>query len=258
MFFGLWFFVIRRLAEKQGMGGFMSIGKSRAKVYVEKQTGVTFADVAGVDEAGRGPLAGPVVAAAVILDDLKPIKGLADSKQLTARRREKLYDEIRAKALCCSIAQASVEEIDRLNILNATMLAMQRAVAGLGMARRLTRAGEKSNPISITKDEDGVWRFSGAPDARAEHDAGRQRVGQVFELLGQHVAGLQVGHHQDVGVAGDDRFDALGLRGDQRHRVVEAQRPVQHAAGDLAAVGHLAQRRGVQRRDHLRVDRLDR
>ena len=87
--------------------------------------------VAGVDEAGRGPLAGPVVAAAVILDDLKPIKGLADSKQLTAKRREKLYDEIRAKALCCSIAEASVEEIDRLNILQATMLAMQRAVAGL-------------------------------------------------------------------------------------------------------------------------------
>ena len=87
--------------------------------------------IAGVDEAGRGPLAGPVVAAAVILDDLKPIKGLADSKQLTAKRREKLYDEIRAKALCCSIAQASVEEIDRLNILHATMLAMQRAVQGL-------------------------------------------------------------------------------------------------------------------------------
>ncbi|AOF87940.1 ribonuclease HII family protein [Hydrogenophaga sp. RAC07] len=87
--------------------------------------------VAGVDEAGRGPLAGPVVAAAVILDDLKPIKGLADSKQLTAMRRERLYDEIRAKALCCSIALASVEEIDELNILQATMLAMRRAVLGL-------------------------------------------------------------------------------------------------------------------------------
>ncbi|MBI3532163.1 MAG: ribonuclease HII [Burkholderiales bacterium] len=87
--------------------------------------------VAGVDEAGRGPLAGPVVAAAVILDDLNPIQGLADSKKLTATRREKLYDEIRAKALCCSIAEASVEEIDQLNILQATMLAMRRAVEGL-------------------------------------------------------------------------------------------------------------------------------
>lgn len=87
--------------------------------------------VAGVDEAGRGPLAGPVVAAAVILDDLQPIKGLADSKVLTALRRERLFDEIRAKALCCSIAEASVEEIDQFNILQATLLAMRRAVEGL-------------------------------------------------------------------------------------------------------------------------------
>ena len=87
--------------------------------------------VAGVDEAGRGPLAGPVVAAAVILDDTRPIAGLADSKVLTALRRERLYDEIRAKALCCSIGEADVAEIERLNILQATMLAMQRAVDGL-------------------------------------------------------------------------------------------------------------------------------
>jgi ribonuclease HII len=87
--------------------------------------------VAGVDEAGRGPLAGPVVAAAVILDELNPIEGLADSKKLTALRREKLYDEIRAKALCCSIALATCEEIDNINILQATLLAMKRAVEGL-------------------------------------------------------------------------------------------------------------------------------
>lgn len=87
--------------------------------------------IAGVDEAGRGPLAGPVVAAAVILDDLRPIAGLNDSKKLSAAKREKLFDEIRAKALCCSIAQASVEEIDEINILQATLLAMRRAVEGL-------------------------------------------------------------------------------------------------------------------------------
>ena len=87
--------------------------------------------LAGVDEAGRGPLAGPVVAAAVILDDLKPIRGLNDSKLLTARARERLWTEIHAKALCFCIAQASVEEIDELNILQATMLAMRRAVEGL-------------------------------------------------------------------------------------------------------------------------------
>ncbi len=103
--------------------------------------------VAGVDEAGRGPLAGPVVAAAVILDELKPIKGLADSKTLTALRRAKLFDEIRAKALCCSIAQASVEEIDRLNILQATMLAMRRAVDGLRLRPKLVLVDGNRIPV---------------------------------------------------------------------------------------------------------------
>ncbi len=87
--------------------------------------------LAGVDEAGRGPLAGPVFAAAVILDDLQPIRGLADSKKLSPRQRERLYDEICAKALCCCVAQASVQEIDELNILQATLRAMRRAVEGL-------------------------------------------------------------------------------------------------------------------------------
>ena len=108
--------------------------KSSANPLVAEQVALVWDApglMAGVDEAGRGPLAGPVVAAAVILDDLNPIKGLADSKTLSAPRREKLYDEIRAKALCCSIAQASVAEIDDINILQATMLAMRRAVEGL-------------------------------------------------------------------------------------------------------------------------------
>lgn len=85
----------------------------------------------GVDEAGRGPLAGPVVAAAVMLDPGKPIEGLRDSKKLSARARERLADEIRVHAVAWCVAEASVDEIDRLNILHATMLAMQRAVAGL-------------------------------------------------------------------------------------------------------------------------------
>ena len=107
---------------------------SRSRPARYEQLGLGFDTpglMAGVDEAGRGPLAGPVVAAAVILDDLQPIRGLADSKALTALRRERLFDEIRARALCCSVAQASVEEIDRLNILQATLLAMRRAVEGL-------------------------------------------------------------------------------------------------------------------------------
>lgn len=93
--------------------------------------------VAGIDEAGRGPLAGPVVAAAVILDELVPITGLADSKAISPRKRERLADTIRERALAFAVAEADVEEIDRLNILGATLLAMQRAVAGLRLTPRL-------------------------------------------------------------------------------------------------------------------------
>ena len=117
----------RKAAEKVAKGASKSILKAEQVALYWDAPGL----MAGVDEAGRGPLAGPVVAAAVILDDLNPIKGLADSKTLTAARREKLYDEIRAKALCCSVAEASVAEIDAINILQATLLAMRRAVEGL-------------------------------------------------------------------------------------------------------------------------------
>ncbi len=113
--------VVTKVAKKRRAAGMAQVS------LVWSETGL----VAGVDEAGRGPLAGSVVAAAVILDDLNPIKGLADSKKLTALKRAKLYDEIRAKALCVGVGEASVDEIDRLNILQATMLAMQRAVANL-------------------------------------------------------------------------------------------------------------------------------
>jgi ribonuclease HII len=89
--------------------------------------------LAGVDEAGRGPLAGPVVAAAVILDAAYPIAGLADSKTLSATRREELAGQIRVHASAWALGMASVEEIDRLNILQATLLAMQRAVQGLSV-----------------------------------------------------------------------------------------------------------------------------
>lgn len=87
--------------------------------------------VAGVDEVGRGPLAGPVVAAAVILDPQRPIEGLADSKKLSERKREQLAEVIKERALAWALGRAEVEEIDRINILQATLLAMQRAVAGL-------------------------------------------------------------------------------------------------------------------------------
>jgi len=89
--------------------------------------------VAGIDEAGRGPLAGPVVAAAVILDEHRPIDGLADSKKLTPERRTELAVDIEARALAFAVAWADAAEIDRLNILHATLLAMRRAILGLRM-----------------------------------------------------------------------------------------------------------------------------
>ncbi|HDT3000179.1 TPA: ribonuclease HII [Proteus mirabilis] len=89
--------------------------------------------IAGVDEVGRGPLVGAVVTAAVILDPANPIQGLMDSKKLTEKKRNALYDEIKEKALCWAIGRAEPEEIDKLNILWATMKAMERAVAGLSL-----------------------------------------------------------------------------------------------------------------------------
>jgi ribonuclease HII len=103
--------------------------------------------MAGVDEVGRGPLAGPVVAAAVILDERRPIRGLNDSKLLTAAVRERLCDEIRAKALCCSVAQASVDEIDTLNILQAALLAMRRAVDGLRLLPQVVLVDGNQLPL---------------------------------------------------------------------------------------------------------------
>ena len=165
--------------------------------------------VAGVDEAGRGPLAGPVVAAAVILDDLQPIKGLADSKKLTALRREKLFDEIRAKALCCSIAEASVEEIDALNILQATLLAMRRAVNGLRLKPNMVQVDGNRLPVlemlteAIVKGDATVPAISAASIlAKVHRDRWCADIDQQFPQYGfakhkgygtaEHLAALQL------------------------------------------------------------------
>ena len=126
--------------------------RSKKSLQLEQKTlnWETHGLVAGVDEAGRGPLAGPVVAAAVILDDLNPIHGLNDSKKLTAKRREALFDEIRARALCFAIAEASVQEIDQINILQATLLAMKRAVEALRLPPKLVLVdGNRLPTLSI-------------------------------------------------------------------------------------------------------------
>jgi ribonuclease HII len=147
--------------------------------------------LAGVDEAGRGPLAGPVFAAAVILDDLTPIKGLADSKKLSPLKRDKLYGEIRARALCCSVAQASVEEIDRLNILQATMLAMQRAVQGLRLKPGKVLVDGNRLPVldilaeAIVKGDSKVPCISAASIlAKVERDRWCESIDQAFHNYG--------------------------------------------------------------------------
>ena len=116
--------------------------------------------VAGVDEAGRGPLVGPVVAAAVILDPARPIEGLADSKKLSPRTRERLADLIRERSLAWSVAEASAAEIDAINILQATFLAMQRAVAALPIA-----------PTEILVDGNRSPRFAAPSRAIVDGDA---------------------------------------------------------------------------------------
>jgi ribonuclease HII len=141
--------------------------------------------VAGVDEAGRGPLAGPVVAAAVILDEQHAIRGLADSKALTPARRERLDGEIRAKALCVAIAEASVEEIDRLNILQATMLAMQRAVAALRLV-----------PLQVLVDGNHTPQLSMPAQAIVRGDARVAAIAAASILAKVHRDRLCVAMHE--------------------------------------------------------------
>lgn len=155
--------------------------------------------LAGVDEAGRGPLAGPVVAAAVILDELNPIRGLADSKTLTALRREKLYDEIRAKALCCAIGEASVEEIDTLNILEATMLAMRRAVEGLRL-----------KPVKVLVDGNRLPRLDVLCEAIVKGDATVQAISAASILAKVHRDRWCIEFHQQYPQYGFDGHKGYG------------------------------------------------
>ncbi|WOB10700.1 ribonuclease HII [Piscinibacter gummiphilus] len=184
------------------------------KSSVPEQLGLSFdviGLVAGVDEAGRGPLAGPVVAAAVILDELKPIRGLKDSKLLTALARERLYDEIRAKALCCSIAEASVEEIDTLNILHATMLAMKRAVEGLRLKPGKVLVDGNRLPVlkiaaeAIVKGDAKVKSISAASILAKVH---RDRL-----CLSLHEAHPQYGFDGHKGYATAEHLAALRAHG---------------------------------------------
>lgn len=121
--------------------------------------------IAGVDEVGRGPLAGPVVTAAVILDPAKPIAGLADSKKLSEKKRELLFDEIKEKALAWSIGRSEVEEIDEINILWATMRAMSRAVEGLSITADFALIDGNRIPPELNCPAEAVVKGDGRVEA---------------------------------------------------------------------------------------------
>jgi len=141
--------------------------------------------VAGVDEAGRGPLAGPVFAAAVILDPMRPIAGLADSKILSESKRNSLYIIIKEAALSWSIAQAGVDEIDGLNILQATLLAMQRAVEGLSI-----------QPDEVLVDGNRLPKLSMPAQAIVKGDSKVQAISAASILAKVERDKLMVDYHQ--------------------------------------------------------------
>lgn len=214
----------RGATRGQGAGDVPSpVAKPRtrtSKAPVPQMAFDLFADAAedltcGVDEVGRGPLAGPVVTAAVILDPSRPIKGLADSKKLTAKRREALYDEIVECALAYYIAEASVAEIDSLNILHATMLAMQRAVNGLPRVPTLALIDGNRCPVlpmrseAIIKGDDKVPAISAASILA--------KVTRDRQLVALHEEFPQYGFDVHAGYGTPRHLEALRTHGPSPH-----------------------------------------
>lgn len=196
--------------------------------------GLVSSAVCGVDEAGRGPLAGPVVAAAVILDEDHPIVGLADSKTLSAARREALAEQIRDRAVGWCVAEASVAEIDQLNILQATLLAMQRAVQGLGRPLQLAQVDGNRAPHlacsvqTVVKGDARVARIAAASIlAKTVRDAG---------MLALHQQYPQYGFDQHKGYGTAQHLEALQRLGaTPAHR--RSFRPVREALGSVPEAG---------------------
>ena len=152
--------------------------------------------VAGVDEVGRGPLCGPVIAAAVILDPARPIAGLNDSKKLTARQREALFDIICNQALAWSLGRAEVAEIDQLNILHATMLAMQRAVAGLSLQPELAYIDGNRCPTLPCRAEAVVKGDSRVPEIAAASIIAKVTRDREMVVMDQQWPGYGIAGHK--------------------------------------------------------------
>ena len=185
--------------------------------------------VAGVDEVGRGPLAGPVVAAAVILDDLQPIEGLRDSKVLGPATRCRLDVEIRAKALCVSIAEASAAEIDHLNILHATLLAMRRAVEGLRLVPAMVLVDGNRLPVLRVPVEAIVKGDAHVPAIAAASIVAKVHRDALLERL--HEVHPQYGFAEHKGYPTPAHLEALRLHGAcVQHR--RSFTPVRAVCGD--------------------------
>jgi ribonuclease HII len=185
--------------------------------------------IAGVDEAGRGPLVGSVVAAAVILDPNNPIEGLNDSKKLTEKKREKLFIEIKEKALAWAIAEATHQEIDELNILQASLLAMRRAVEALNTAPEHVLVDGNKVPKGLTMSCDAVI---GGDALHAEISAASilAKVTRDHEMVDLDKQYPQFGFAKHKGYPTKAHFDAIAEHGviDQHRR---SYAPVKKALG---------------------------
>ncbi len=171
--------------------------------------------MAGVDEVGRGPLAGPVVAAAVILDERRTIRGLNDSKLLQPEERERLDIEIRRRAVCCSVAEASVEEIDRINILRAALLAMCRAVEGLSQQPSIVLVDGNQRP-----DLKMAVRTVVGGDAKVRAISAASIIAKVYRdrlLCALHDEHPQYGFDGHKGYSTPEHLAALREHGACRH-----------------------------------------
>jgi ribonuclease HII len=193
--------------------------KIAARRKLAKQAGLLFESpddvICGVDEAGRGPLAGPVVAAAVILDPARPIAGLDDSKVLTAKARDALYDLIVEHSLAWCVAEASVEEIDTLNILHATMLAMRRAVEGLSLTPTLAKIDGNRCPVLPVRSEAVIGGDALVPAISAASIIAK--VTRDRMLLELHSAFPAYGFDAHAGYGTPQHLEALRAHGPCAH-----------------------------------------
>jgi len=193
--------------------------KIAARRKLARQAGLLFESpddvICGVDEAGRGPLAGPVVAAAVILDPARPIRGLNDSKMLTAKARDSLYERIVERSLAWCVASATVEEIDTLNILHATMLAMRRAVEGLSVTPTLAKIDGNRCPVMSVRSEAVIGGDALVPSISAASIIAK--VTRDRMLLDLHERHPHYGFDAHAGYGTPQHLEALRTHGPCEH-----------------------------------------